>query len=112
MQIKDLGEFKVIDILQAITAQKSTVPINGDMPYRLMVDNGDDAAAWKTNGGTELFTTDTMVEGVHFDLATSTWTDIRWKSLASNISDIAAMGGNPKYALITLGLPQKQKLVI
>ena len=71
MQIKDLGEFKVIDLLQAITAQKSTVPIDGDMPYRLMVDNGDDAAAWSVGSPNssadgrvinELFTTDTMVE--------------------------------------------------
>ena len=110
MQIKDLGEFKVIDHLQAITAQRSTVPICGDMPDQLTVDNGDDASAWKTNGGTELFTTDTMVEGVHFDLATSTWPDIGWKSLASNISDIASMGGIPKYALIILGLPPETEI--
>ena len=110
MQIKDLGEFKVIDLLQSITAQRSTVPIYGDTPYQLIVDNGDDAAAWKTNGGTELFTTDTMVEGVHFDLATRNWTAIGWKSLASNISDIAAMGGKPKYALITLGLPPETEV--
>ena len=110
MQIKDLGEFKVIDLLQAITTQKRTIPIADDMPHRLIVDNGDDAAAWKTSGGTELFTTDTMVEGVHFDLATSSWTDIGWKSLASNISDIAAMGGKPKYALITLGLPPETEI--
>ena len=42
MQIKDLGEFKVIDLLQSITAQRSTVPICDDMPDQLMVDNGDD----------------------------------------------------------------------
>ena len=72
---------------------------------RLVVDTGDDAAAWKTAETTELLTTDTMVEGVHFTRKTTPWGDLGWKALAANISDIAAMGGLPKYALVTLGLP-------
>ena len=59
---------------------------------------------------TELFTTDTMVEGVHFNRNTTPWTDLGWKSLASNISDIAAMGGLPMYALVTLGLPPETEV--
>ena len=94
MKIKDLGEFQVIELLKAITAQESNVSRTGSVNSRIIVDNGDDTAAWRTNPGTELFTTDTMVEGVHFDLANTTWADIGWKSLASNISDIAAMGGS------------------
>jgi len=106
MQIKDLGEFAVIELLkETVTAQRSGPNHGADFGYRLLVDNGDDAAAWRTGEATELFTTDTMVEGVHFNRTTTPWTDPGWKSLASNISDIAAMGGLPMYALITLGLP-------
>jgi len=110
MKIKDLGEFQVIELLKAITAQENNVSRTGSVNSRIIVDNGDDTAAWRTNPGTELFTTDTMVEGVHFDLANTTWADIGWKSLASNISDIAAMGGSPTYALITLGLPPETEI--
>ena len=65
---------------------------------------------WRTGEATELFTTDTMVEGVHFNRNTTPWTDLGWKSLASNISDIAAMGGLPMYALVTLGLPPETEV--
>ena len=106
MQIKDLGEFAVIELLKEIvTVQRSGPDHGAEFGYRLLVDNGDDTAAWRTGEATELFTTDTMVEGVHFNRNTTPWTDLGWKSLASNISDIAAMGGLPMYALITLGLP-------
>ena len=106
MQIKDLGEFAVIELLKGtVTVQRSGPNHGADFGYRLLVDNGDDAAAWRTGEATELFTTDTMVEGVHFNRNTTPWNDLGWKSLASNISDIAAMGGLPMYALVTLGLP-------
>ena len=106
MQIKDMGEFAVIELLKGtVTVQRSGPNHGTDFGYRLLVDNGDDAAAWRTGEATELFTTDTMVEGVHFNRNTTPWNDLGWKSLASNISDIAAMGGLPMYALVTLGLP-------
>ena len=106
MQIKDLGEFAVIDLLKEVVINQRRAPDQASSSLsELLVDNGDDAAVWRTEGATELFTTDTMVEGVHFLRATTPWRDLGWKSLASNISDIAAMGGQPLYALITLGLP-------
>ncbi|MFH1140310.1 MAG: thiamine-phosphate kinase, partial [Chloroflexota bacterium] len=66
----------------------------------------DDTAAWRTKDAIELSTTDTVVEGVHFTQETIPWQDLGWKVMAANISDIAAMGGVPLYALVTLGLPE------
>ena len=106
MQIQELGEFGVIELLNNMVVQGRAGPDNGS-PYafRLQVDTGDDTAAWETGKATELFTTDTVVEGVHFTRSTTPWSDLGWKCIASNVSDIAAMGGLPMYALITLGLP-------
>ncbi|HEU0021040.1 MAG TPA: AIR synthase related protein, partial [Dehalococcoidia bacterium] len=106
MQVKDLGEFGVIDRLNNMVIQRRAGPDNGAaFDFHLLVDTGDDTAAWHTGPATQLFTTDTVVEGVHFTRQTTPWRDLGWKSLASNISDIAAMGGLPQYALVTLGLP-------
>ncbi|MCH7944756.1 MAG: thiamine-phosphate kinase, partial [Armatimonadetes bacterium] len=65
---------------------------------------GDGAAAWDGPSGVRVLTTDTMVEGVHFSLDYTGWRDLGWKSLATNLSDIAAMGCKPTYAIVTLGL--------
>ena len=114
MQIKDLGEFAVIDLLTRKVAELESNTGNGALfASSLTVENGDDTAAWSPAQPTpaasgpvnELFTTDTMVEGVHFTRQTTPWYDLGWKSAASNISDIASMGGLPTYALVTLGLP-------
>ena len=108
MRISDLGEFGLIELIQQWT-RSSIVPPEpaGSADYRLTVENGDDAAACTFAGGTltEFYTTDTMVDGVHFTSHTTPWRDLGWKALASNISDIAAMGGAPAWALVTLGLP-------
>lgn len=105
MKVEELGEFGVIELLNdMIVGQRIEADDAASPGFCLLVDTGDDAAAWKTAQTTELLTTDTVVEGVHFTRNTIPWDDLGWKSLASNISDIAAMGGTPKYALVTLGL--------
>jgi thiamine-monophosphate kinase len=53
----------------------------------------------------QLATIDSLIEGVHFSLGTTSWRELGWKSLAVNLSDIAAMGGTPAYALVSLALP-------
>lgn len=75
-------------------------------PSWLAVGVGDDAAvAEPARGALEILTTDALVEGVHFDRRFSTPRDIGWKALAVNLSDVAAMGGTPRLALLSLGLP-------
>lgn len=67
---------------------------------------GDDTAVTAGPPGFDmLLTTDLLVEGVHFDRRTATLLDIGFRSAAANLSDIAAMGGAPKYLLIALALP-------
>ena len=67
---------------------------------------GDDVAVFETKGKALLATTDILIEGIHFK---QTWMDpyhLGRKALAVNLSDIAAMGGTPKYFLLSLGLPK------
>jgi thiamine-monophosphate kinase len=78
----------------------------GPAPSQVIVGIGDDCAALALGGADYLlWTVDTLVEGVHFDLAYTTLSQLGWKSLAVNLSDIAAMGGEPRYALLSLGWP-------
>ena len=108
MRISELGEFGLISLVQEWTRRAvHSPPGNVSDVFRVSVDNGDDAAAgtFLRSPATELYTTDTMVDGIHFTAATTPWRDLGWKAIASNISDVAAMGGDPGVALITLGLP-------
>jgi thiamine-monophosphate kinase len=78
----------------------------GPAPAGVMLGIGDDCAAIEIPGPDYLlWTVDTMVEGVHFDLAYTTLSQLGWKSLTVNLSDIAAMGGDPGPALLSLGWP-------
>lgn len=71
----------------------------------LVIGIGDDCAVYKTaHDRVSLVTTDTMVEGVHFDLAWHPPVELGRKAASINISDIAAMGGQPRFALLSLAL--------
>ena len=67
---------------------------------------GDDAAVlpWR-RGEHLLLASDMLVENIHFRRGEVRADQIGWKALACNISDIAAMGGQPTYAVVSLGLP-------
>jgi thiamine-monophosphate kinase len=102
VKVKEIGEFGLIDRLNKMIADAK---INKAFPG-LILGIGDDTAVWQGDNTIQLATVDTMIQGVHFTLDTATWQEIGWKSLAINLSDIAAMGGVPRYALIALALPE------
>lgn len=97
MKVWELGEFGLIDVIARTVGKPSR--------EELVLGIGDDTAAWRTGKSVQLATTDILIQDVHFNLEIVTWRDLGWKALAVNISDIAAMGGTPGYALVSLGLP-------
>ena len=66
---------------------------------------GDDTAVVAGPSGSLLLSADAAVAGVHADLALVGVDDLGWKALAAAVSDIAAMGGRPGYALVTVSGP-------
>ena len=71
---------------------------------------GDDAAVLPRRGGETCVTVDAVVEGVHFRRASSRLEDVGHKALAVNLSDLAAMGARPLWALVALGVPRGFRL--
>ena len=106
MLVRDIGEFALIGRLSRLVGRHSGGQVEGleRAGFRLRLAIGDDAAAWDGPAGANVLTTDTMVEGVHFDLARISWEDLGWKAMSSNLSDIAAMGASPLYSVVTLGV--------
>ncbi len=98
MDLSKLGEFGLISRFQSRLKYESPQVIQGI---------GDDCAVLSLNNGNyQVLTTDALVETVHFNLKTHTPEQLGWKSLAVNISDVAAMGGRPKFAVISVGIPK------
>ncbi|MBI5555374.1 MAG: thiamine-phosphate kinase [Elusimicrobia bacterium] len=67
---------------------------------------GDDTAVVKVGHNKALvFTTDMLIEDIHFSLKYEGFFDIGWKALAVNISDVASMGATPTWGVISVGVP-------
>lgn len=97
-----LGEFPLIARLAARVPRAAPAP--GAPGLYLGI--GDDAAVWLPTPHTaSVVTADALIEDVHFRRATIRARDLGWKALAVNLSDIAAMGARPRYAVVTLALP-------
>lgn len=103
MHISALGEFELIARLTAGLASRADIGLGV----------GDDCAILDLGGDQQLLATcDSQVEGIHFTLDTSTPEQIGHKALAINLSDIAAMGGVPRYALVSLVLPPQLPVAV
>lgn len=95
MKVKDLGEIELIKrFAKKIRVDRSVVKGSGD----------DTAVIKWTKDKYLLFTCDMLVEDVHFKLKKAKPAQIGYKALARNISDIAAMGGIPRHAVVSMGI--------
>ncbi len=93
MKLSQLGEFGLIELIKKIPAKRKDT----------ILGIGDDCALV----GDILVTTDTLVENTHFRLKKTSFYDLGYYSLFINVSDIAAMGGTPTHAFVTIGAPGK-----
>ena len=89
--------------LQSIALLTSHVP-QAPLPYGV----GDDCALIENDDSNHVVTMDSMAEGIHFDEG---WkpSDVGWKLIASNVSDIVSMGRRPSYCTCSISLPSDKR---
>jgi thiamine-monophosphate kinase len=95
MKLSRLGEFGLIEKIRRIAPGGPGV----------LLGIGDDAAWVKAKTSSFLITSDLLIERVHFDFKWTSPYALGYKSLAVNLSDIAAMGGTPAYLILSVGIP-------
>ncbi|TAK07301.1 thiamine-phosphate kinase [bacterium] len=95
MLLKEVGEFGLIERIRQATPKGRGVRIG----------IGDDAAWLECKNRSFLITSDLLIEGVHFSLKWTSFYGLGYKTLAVNLSDLAAMGGSPAYLILSLGIP-------
>lgn len=94
MAMSSRGEFGFIDHIRTHFPDQAGV-----------IGIGDDCAVMPSGEGELLFSTDLLMEGVHFLRDESSPEDVGWKAAAVNLSDIAAMGGTPVATFLSIALP-------
>ena len=94
-KISDIGEFGLIDKFEKL------FHISGDVVKGI----GDDCAVIKYGKGYLIFTADALVEDVHFRMEYTPPRMLGYKSLAVNLSDIAAMAAEPVAAIVSFAAP-------
>jgi len=97
-EINEIGEFGLIDRIKSRTKTINSSTILGI---------SDDAAVIDTGKTYTLFSTDMLLEGIHFDLSYAPLQHLGYKSVVVNVSDIAAMNGQPKQLTVSLGLSNR-----
>lgn len=93
--VDGFGEFRLIDRIRARV----------EAPSPPEVGIGDDAAVLACGPGEILLTTDAFVDGVHFDRQIATWPQIGSRMVTAAVSDVAAMGGEPRHLVVSLCIP-------
>lgn len=97
MKLSTLGEFGLIEKIRRVAPGGPGV----------LLGIGDDAAWVKAKTPSFLITSDLLIEKIHFDFKWTSPYALGYKSLAVNLSDIAAMGGTPAYLILSVGIPSE-----
>ncbi|MDZ7373005.1 MAG: thiamine-phosphate kinase [candidate division KSB1 bacterium] len=96
MRLKELGEFGLIEQIKRLAKIQSP---------RVLVGIDDDAAIVRAGRATLVLTTDAFVEEIHFRFDYFSPFDLGWRLMAANLSDMAAMGAQPLFALADIAIP-------
>ena len=97
--IREIGEFGLIERMSAILGK----PTNDDV----LAGISDDAAVYRIDEDrVHVVTTDMLIEGVHFDRLINPMAYLGVKSIAVNVSDVVAMNAVPRFATVSVGLPE------
>ncbi|MFB6247189.1 MAG: thiamine-phosphate kinase [Salinibacter sp.] len=98
--ISNIGEFGLIAVMRDTLGE----PSDEDLVSGI----GDDAAVYRVGDDrVHILTTDTLTEGIHFDRAFMPMEHLGFKAMSVNVSDVAAMNAEPRYATVTVGLSQQ-----
>ena len=102
--ISSVGEFGLIARARDVLGTAAEAPA-------LTHGIGDDAAVMDLGDGrAQVVTTDLLVEGVHFDRTFAPLRALGWKAIAVNVSDVCAMNAEPRFATVSLGLPNNMSV--